>query len=130
MHWFQSIFVFFYFSRRIHLPTLACRLFYENILKDLDEFSKTYSPYEHNLEIVFQLYHGVHRLAAIVEQIDFQIADGFKIEEWFYPFLKEWMALSDQKLIEWMRNAVSIDQVIILNTDNGVVESVGQWSIV
>ncbi len=72
---------------------------------------ETVSSSENDLGSMFELYTKAKRLKDNIEKIDFRISDRFQIERWFLPFMKEWLTLSEKKLMEWALSSLKVENV-------------------
>lgn len=72
---------------------------------------ETVSTSENDLGAMFELYTKAKLLKDNIEKVDFRISDKFQIERWFLPFMKEWLNLSEKKLVEWALSSLKVDNV-------------------
>ncbi|KAJ3281116.1 hypothetical protein HK104_000210 [Borealophlyctis nickersoniae] len=93
----------------IHVPSMAARLFFGRLTPQLDSFANTYVAAAPDLADAFELYHAVRVLQDLFESIDYRLAEKFKVENWFLPFVMNWLDMLEKKMPEWVRNAIKVD---------------------
>ncbi|KAJ3214642.1 hypothetical protein HDU67_001402 [Dinochytrium kinnereticum] len=113
-----------YFGK-VHVPTIATSVFLDNLLPQIEGFSRTYAAGSHVLEEVIALYRAVQVLEGVCETIDYRFLQLFKVCEWFRPFMKDWLRVSETKIGQWVQNAIQLDnfsQQVELGTSSSVLD--------
>ncbi|KAJ3168804.1 hypothetical protein HDU88_001131 [Geranomyces variabilis] len=59
---------------------------------------------------MLDLYQAVKLLRDMCDESRLQIVQTFDVENWFAPFISQWLTLTDQKWLEWARNAVNVEK--------------------
>ena len=67
--------------------------------------------FENDLTVGFSIYNNVKRLCELIRQVDSSIIEQFEIENYFYPFVKEWLGQTRKNLLEWIVRIVAVDDV-------------------
>ncbi|KAI8854209.1 hypothetical protein BC829DRAFT_380613 [Chytridium lagenaria] len=113
------------FFGKVHIPTIATSVFLENLMPQLEGFARTYGAVGPDLEEVIELYRAVQTLERICEGIDYRYLQMFKICEWFRPFMKDWLKVSESKIALWVQNAIRLDnfsQLVELGASSSVLD--------
>ncbi|KAJ3179167.1 hypothetical protein HDU87_003125 [Geranomyces variabilis] len=92
----------------VHVPDMAAAVFFERLMPDLEGYTRS-PAHARNFGDAFELYDAVAALRAVYERVDYQLAERFKLTEWFAAPLREWVAVSERKFVEWMEAAVRVD---------------------
>ncbi|KAI9001888.1 hypothetical protein BC832DRAFT_123334 [Gaertneriomyces semiglobifer] len=58
---------------------------------------------------MLELYQAVRLLKELCEESDLDIVKSFDVENWFAPFVGEWLQMTDSRWLEWVDNAVKIE---------------------
>ncbi|KAI9089606.1 hypothetical protein DFS34DRAFT_597989 [Phlyctochytrium arcticum] len=93
----------------VHVPDIAAKTFFDFAVSELNGYSRVFVA-QPDLGDAFELYTEVKALWVTYERIDFNLAEKFSIQEWFSPFLKEWLTMSERKFIEWTQRAIEMDE--------------------
>ncbi|KAJ3167930.1 Protein unc-13 C [Geranomyces variabilis] len=92
----------------VHVPDMAAAVFFERLMPDLEGYTRS-PAHARNFGDAFELYDAVAALRAVYERVDYRLAERFKLTEWFAAPLREWVAVSERKFVEWMEAAVRVD---------------------
>ncbi|KAI9324693.1 hypothetical protein DFJ73DRAFT_232570 [Zopfochytrium polystomum] len=107
---------------RLHVPTIAARVYLDHLLPKLENFARTYANSTSDLEEAFALYHQARELERVYDQIDHRLLHDFEINAWFRPFVSDWLDLAERKEMEWVQNAIKADE--FSSIENGHSSSV------
>ncbi|KAJ3161785.1 Protein unc-13 B [Geranomyces michiganensis] len=95
----------------VHVPDMAAAVFFERLMPDLEGYTRS-PAHARNFGDAFDLYDAVAALRAVYERVDYRLAERFKLTEWFAAPLREWVAVSERKFVEWMEAAVKVDDYV------------------
>ncbi|KAI8826699.1 uncharacterized protein EV422DRAFT_7044 [Fimicolochytrium jonesii] len=59
---------------------------------------------------MLDLYQAVKLLKDVSEESELPLVRNFDVESWFAPFISQWLALTDQKWLEWAKSAVDMEK--------------------
>ncbi|TPX63175.1 hypothetical protein SpCBS45565_g06816 [Spizellomyces sp. 'palustris'] len=59
---------------------------------------------------MLELYQVVKLLRDMCEESEMPIVKNFDVESWFAPFISQWLTLTDQKWLEWVKSAVGVEK--------------------
>ncbi|KAJ3028267.1 hypothetical protein HDV00_010538 [Rhizophlyctis rosea] len=62
-----------------------------------------------NVGEMLELYRTVRVLRDLCEESDLAAVKNFDVENWFAPFIKEWLTLTNEKWVEWVKSAVQAE---------------------
>ncbi|KAJ3057271.1 hypothetical protein HK097_009930 [Rhizophlyctis rosea] len=62
-----------------------------------------------NVGEMLELYRTVRLLRDLCEESDLSAVKNFDVENWFAPFIKEWLTLTNEKWVEWVKSAVQAE---------------------
>ncbi|KAJ3376350.1 hypothetical protein HDU92_000513, partial [Lobulomyces angularis] len=93
----------------VHLPSMMSSFYFNIIQFELEKFELVSFHSENDLSSMFALYTNVNILKNLIETIDFRISNKFRMDFWFFPFIKKWLGLTETKLLEWVNSAIKID---------------------
>ncbi|KAJ3410189.1 hypothetical protein HDU80_000011 [Chytriomyces hyalinus] len=102
--------------RKFHIPTMAARIYTDIFLSAIEAYlcNVMRSDVPLSLDIGFSVYGKVQELLPICGAIDYRLLDQFAgVLEWFQPFLEQFIACSEEKIGEWVQNAVAVDDFSI-----------------
>ncbi|KAJ3049739.1 hypothetical protein HK097_009297 [Rhizophlyctis rosea] len=94
----------------IHIPTISAHMYLDKIAVYLDSFASTYAASAPDLADALELYRVVREFAGTVSDIDRSLTLRLAIEQWFRPFVLEWLKISEEKTREWVVNAIKLDK--------------------
>ncbi|KAJ3242081.1 hypothetical protein HDU81_007835 [Chytriomyces hyalinus] len=102
--------------RKFHIPSMAARIYTDIFLSAIEAYlcNVMRSDAPLSLDIGFSVYAKVQELIPICGAIDYRLLDQFAgVLEWFRPFLEQFIASSEEKIGEWVQNAVAVDDFSI-----------------
>ncbi|KAI9097090.1 hypothetical protein DFS34DRAFT_134893 [Phlyctochytrium arcticum] len=67
---------------------------------------------DYQIAEMLDLYQVVKLLRDMCEESELSIVKDFDVESWFAPFISQWLALTDQRWVEWVKSAVDIEKYV------------------
>ncbi|KAJ3033445.1 hypothetical protein HDV00_006353 [Rhizophlyctis rosea] len=96
--------------RDIHIPTIAAQVYLGKLAVYMDTFASTFVASQPDLADAFELYGVVREFVGTVGDIDVGLTGRLTVEQWFRPFVVEWLKISEEKTREWVTNAIKLDK--------------------
>ncbi|KAJ3393681.1 hypothetical protein HDU92_007581 [Lobulomyces angularis] len=97
-----------------HLSLVTAETCFKYLILELNNMEYTINSTskddEYAIKETLDLYQAVKLLHNICNENQMLISRNFNVEQWFYPYIIKYLDMADQKISEWVKPAVDVEQ--------------------